>query len=88
MTTRRYLESLERRLLNQERWEEPSDIAALRFAGFPSVAELYDITFELQQRAGTKAKPEWITKMPDKRDRHQADDERNVSAFSRLPALK
>ncbi len=40
MTTRRYLKSLERWRLAPEQWEQLSDRAVLRFARFPSIAEL------------------------------------------------
>ncbi len=63
MTTRRYLKSLERWHLTSEQWEQLSDRAVLRFARFPSIAELYEITCELRHQAQIKANSQWLTKM-------------------------
>jgi hypothetical protein len=51
MTTRRYLESLEHWPLDSVQWEQLSDRAVLRFAGFSSITEPYDIVCELQCEA-------------------------------------
>ncbi len=65
MTTRRYLKSLERWHLTPDQWENLSDWAILRFARFPSIAELYDIAGELRHQAQVKANSEWIRKTHD-----------------------
>lgn len=62
MTTRRYLKSLECWHLTPEQWEELSDRAVLRFARFPAIAELHDITCELREQARSEANSEWIAK--------------------------
>ncbi len=63
MTTRRYLKTLERWHLTPEQWEQLSDRAVLRFARFPSIAELHDIACELKHQAQIKANSEWISNM-------------------------
>ncbi len=63
MTTRRYLKSLEYWHLTPEQWEQLSNRAVLRFARFPSIAELCDISVELQHQEQIKANSEWIAKM-------------------------
>ncbi len=63
LTTRRYLKSLERWRLTAKQWEQLSDCAVLRFARFPSIAELYDIACELKHRAEVEADSEWISRM-------------------------
>ena len=75
MTTRRHLKSLERWHLTPDRWEQLSDRAILRFARFPSIAELYEITSELQNLAQIMANSEWIAKLCGDRKRDQADKE-------------
>ncbi len=74
MTTRRYLKSLECWQLIPEQWEQLSDRAALQFAKFPSIAELYDITCELQHQAEIAANLECIAKMRDDWSLNQTDD--------------
>jgi hypothetical protein len=88
MTTRRYLKSLERWHLTPEQWEQLSDRAVLRFARFPSIAELYDIASELQHQAQIKANSEWITMMREEWNRHQPEEKADGSACSGLRALK
>ncbi len=88
MTTKRYLESLERWHLNPEQWEHLSDRAVLRFARFPSIAELHDITCELQHQAQIKANSEWIMRMRYEWSRRQAADRGDGSTHSELRALK
>jgi hypothetical protein len=88
MTTRRYLKSLERWHLTPEQWEQLSDCAVLRFARFPSIAELYDIACELRHQAEIKANWEWIANMREKWNRHQGGETGDGSAFSELRALK
>jgi len=63
MTTRRYLKSLECWHLAAEQWEQLSDRAVLRFARFPSIAELYEIACELKHQAEIRANSEWIAKV-------------------------
>ena len=63
MTTRRYLKSIERWRLTQEQWKQLSDRAVIRYARFPSIAELYDIACELQHLAQIAADSEWIDKL-------------------------
>jgi hypothetical protein len=63
ITTRRYLKSLERWHLRPDQWEKLSDRAVLRFARFPSIAELYDIACEMQHQAQIKANSEWVAKV-------------------------
>ena len=87
MTTRRYLKSLERWHLAPDQWEQLSNRAVLRFARFPSITELHDIACELQQQAQIKANSEWLTKMRDEWRSHQAAEEGNGSACSRLRLL-
>ncbi len=74
MTTRRYLKSLEHWHLTPEQWEQLSDRAVLRFARFPSIADLHDIACELQHLAQIKANSEWLTKMRADWSRSQTDD--------------
>jgi hypothetical protein len=74
MTTRRYLKSLERWRLSPTQWEQLSDRAVVRFARFPSIAELYDIACELQHQAQIVANSEWIAKIRDDWSRSQTDD--------------
>jgi len=88
MTTRRYLKSLERWHLSPEQWERLSDRAVLRFARFPSIAELHDIACELQHQAQIAANSEWIAKMCDDWRRSQAEDgaaDSGRSGFRVLP---
>lgn len=73
MTTRRYLKSLERWHLTPEQWEQLSDRAVLRFARFPSIAELYEIACELQHQAQIAANSEWIARMRNDWDSSQAE---------------
>ena len=73
MTTRRYLKSLERWYLNPEQWEQLSDRAVLRFARFPSIAELHDLFCELQHQAQIKANSEWIAKVRDEWNEKQGE---------------
>ncbi len=80
MTTRRYLKSLERWHLTREQWEQLSDRAVLRFARFPSIAELYEISCELQHQAQIKADSEWIKKMRDEWSSCQVTNEGEGSA--------
>ncbi len=80
MTTRRYLKSLESWQLNQKQWEQLSDRAVLRFARFPSIAELYDIACELQHQAQIRANSDWIAKVRRDWDRNQADAMNSDSA--------
>ena len=47
-TARRYLKSLERWRLAPDQWEQLGDGALLRFARFPSIAELYEIAHEVK----------------------------------------
>ncbi len=84
MTTRRYLKSLERWHLNPDQWEQLSDRAVLRFARFPSIAELHDITCELQHQAQIAANSEWVAKMRDDWSRNQTDDGTGDSGGSGL----
>ena len=72
MTTRRYLKSLERWRLAPGQWEQLSDRAVLRFARFPSIAELHDIACELQHQAQIEANSEWIAKVREEWGRQQA----------------
>ncbi len=65
MTTRRYLKSLEHWKLNPKQWEQLSDCAVLRFARFPSIAELHEIACELQHQVQITANSEWIAKIHD-----------------------
>jgi hypothetical protein len=88
MTTRRYLKSLERWHLTRGQWEQLSDRAVLRFARFPSIAELFDIASELHHQAQIKANSEWITKMREEWNRHQAADEVGCSGNYGLRELK
>jgi hypothetical protein len=73
MTTRRYLKSLESWQLNQRQWEQLSDRAVLRFARFPSIAELYEIACELQHQAQIRANSDWIAKVRRDWDCDQSD---------------
>ncbi len=82
MTTRRYLKSLERWHLTREQWEQLSDRAVLRFARFPSIAELYEIACELQHQAQIAANSEWLTMMREEWNRYQAAGEGDGSARS------
>ena len=63
MTTRRYLKSLECWHLTAKQWAQLSDCAVLRFARFPSIAELYEIACELKHQAEIRANSEWIAKV-------------------------
>lgn len=87
MTTRRYLKSLERWHLTPEQWEQLSDRAVLRFARFPSIAELHDIACELQHQAQINANSEWTAKMREEWNRHQAEEKGDGSACSGSRAL-
>jgi hypothetical protein len=80
MTTRRYLKSLEGWQLNQRQWEQLSDRAVLRFARFPSLAELYEIACELQHQAQIRANSDWIAKVRLDWDRDQSDAKNGDSA--------
>ncbi len=88
MTTRRYLKSLERWHLAPDQWEQLSDRAVLRFARFPSIAELHDIAGELQHLAQIKANSEWIAKMRDDWKGHQGSEKGDDSGCPGLRALK
>jgi hypothetical protein len=88
MTTRRYLKSLERWHLSAGQWELLSDRAVLRYARFPSIAELHDIACELQHQSQINANSEWITKMREEWNRHQTEEKGDGSACSGLRALK
>ena len=88
MTTRRYLKSLERWHLNPDQWEQQLDRAVLRFARFPSIAELYDIAGELQHQAQIKANSEWITKMRDEWGGQHSAEGGDGSTSPGLRALK
>ena len=81
MTTRRYLKSLERWHLAPEQWEQLSDRAVLRFARFPSIAELHDIACELQHQAQIKANSEWLAKVREW-SRHQPEEKGDSSPSS------
>ena len=87
MTTRQYLKSLERWHLTPEQWEQLSDRAVLRFARFPSIAELHNIASELQHQAQITANSEWITKLGSEWNRNQAEEKGDGSACSGLRAL-
>jgi hypothetical protein len=63
MTTRRYLKSLENWQLVPDQWEQLSDRAVLRYPRFPSIAELYEIAYELKHQAQIKANSEWVEKV-------------------------
>ena len=80
MTTRRYLKSLEHWHLNAGQWEQLSDRAVLRFARFPSIAELYDVACELQHQAQIRANSQWIAKVRRDWDYNQADAMHSDSA--------
>ena len=82
LTTRRYLKSLERWHLTPEQWEQLSDRAVLRFARFPSIAELHDIVCELQHQAQIKANSEWLAKVRAEWSRHQPEEKGAGSACS------
>ncbi len=84
MTTKRYLKSLERWRLTPEQWEQLSDRAVLRFARFPSIAELHDIACELRHQAQIKANSEWISKMREDWGGHQVAEGGDGSARSGL----
>ncbi len=84
LTTRRYLKSLERWHLTRELWEQLSDRAVLRFARFPSIAELHDIACELQHQAQIKANSEWIAKMRKEWNSNQTEGAPFVSAHHKL----
>ena len=88
MTTRRYLKSLERWHLAPEQWEQLSDRAVLRFAKFPSIAELNDIACELQHQAQIKASSEWIARIGEGWKRNHAEQDRADSVSSELRGLK
>ncbi len=88
MTTRRYLKSLEHWHLNPEQWAQLSDRAVLRFARFPSIAELYDIACELQHQAQIKANSEWITKMRREWDGNQTETATFDSAHPELQGFR
>jgi len=88
LTTRRYLKSLELWHLAPDQWEQLSDRAVLRFAKFPSIAELYDIACELQHQAEIKANSEWITRMREEWNLHQGEEKREVSGEPGARALK
>ncbi len=60
----------------------------LRFARFPTIAELYDISVELQHQAQIKANSEWISKMREDWSGHQVAEEGDGSACPGLRALK
>ena len=87
MTTRRYLKSLERWHLTPEQWEQLSDRAVLRFARFPSIAELHDIACELQQQAQTKANSEWIARIGEDWKQDQSGATANDTGPSGLRGL-
>jgi hypothetical protein len=82
MTTRRYLKSLERWHLSAEQWEQLSDRAVLRFARFPSIAELHDIVCELQHQAQINANSEWLAQMRAEWSRHQPEEKGDGCACS------
>ena len=88
MTTRRYLKSLERWPLSAGQWELLSDRAVLRYARFPSIAELHDIACELQHQAQIKANSEWITRMREEWNLHQGEEKSEVSGEPGARALK
>ena len=88
MTTRRYLKSLERWHLTPEQWEQLSDRAVLRYARFPSIAELYDIYSELQHQAQIKANSEWIGRIRKDWQRDKAEEESGISADSKLREVR
>lgn len=66
--------------MSPEQWEQLSDRAVLRFARFPTLAELYDIACELQHQAQITANSEWITKLGAEWNRHQAEEKRDGPA--------
>ena len=80
MTTRGYLKTLESWQLNPKQWEQLSDRVVLRFARFPSIAELYDIACELQHQAQIKANSDWSATVRRDYDRNQADAMNSDSA--------
>jgi hypothetical protein len=82
MTTRRHLKSLEHWHLTPEQLEQLSDRAVLRFARFPSIAELCEIACELQHQAQIKDNSEWITRMREEWSRHQAVEKKGGSECS------
>lgn len=85
MTTRRYLKSLEHWHLTPEQWEQLSDRAVLRFARFPSIAELHDIACELQHQSQIKANSEWLRKI---REEYKQDQSEAVAYNSVSPGLR
>jgi hypothetical protein len=87
MTTRRYLKSLERWHLTPNQWEQLSDLAVLRSARFPSIAELHDIACELQHQAQIKANSEWITMMREEWKLNRVEEKLGHPASSGSRAL-
>lgn len=83
-TARRYLKSLERWRLAPEQWEELGDRAVLRFARFPSIAELYEIAHEVKLEAEVRANSEWLAKMREEWERGKGGEEPGNSARSGL----
>jgi hypothetical protein len=73
LTTKRYLKSLECWHLAAEQWEQLSDRAVLRFARFPSIAELYEIACELKHQAEIRANSEWIAKVREDWEQSQGE---------------
>ena len=80
MTTRWYLNLLRCLRLDPGEWEQLCDRVVLRFARFPSIAELYDIACELQHQAQIRANSDWIAEVRRDWDRNQADAMNSDSA--------
>ncbi len=55
LTTRRYLKSLRQWSLGPDQWDCLSDRAVLRYSRFPTIAELYEIAWEIRQDAKIRA---------------------------------
>ena len=81
-TARRYLKSLERWRMAPEEWEQLGDRAVLRFARFPSIAELYEIAHELKLEVEVRANSEWLATMREEWERGQGVEEPGDPALS------
>ena len=71
--------------MTTEQWEQLGDSAVLRFARFPSIAELYEIAYEVKLQAQIRANSEWLAKMREEWERNHGDEEPGDSACSGLP---